>query len=115
VGRLTGVRSGAHPGYTRVVFDFPSGGIPSYWVGYTDATHLSVILSPISWSTPYDPGIFDSCGEVDIHVGSVIVVMDVGMGGGSGEWQFDILVTSQKPFMVGTLDGPPRIYVDVAD
>ena len=37
------------------------------------------------------------------------------MGGGSGEWAFDLVLTGQKPFLVGTLDGPPRLFVDVGD
>jgi hypothetical protein len=116
-GRLTGIRSADHPGYARVVFDFPTGGIPSYWIGYTDGapTHLTVILYPMDTTTPYDPGIFDAGGSHPVDMGSITLVRDVGMGGGSGEWGFEIEVTGQKPFLVGTLDGPPRIYVDIAD
>ncbi|MFH1330664.1 MAG: hypothetical protein ABIJ48_08470 [Actinomycetota bacterium] len=117
LGRLADIRSADHPGYSRVVFDFPAGGIPTYWIGYTDGTptHLTVILYPMDWADPYDPGIFDGGGNHAIGVGSILSVRDAGMGGGSGEWVFEIVVTSQKPFLVGTLDGPPRIYVDVGD
>ena len=34
-GRLAGIRSAAHSGYARLVFDFPAGGIPGYRIGYT--------------------------------------------------------------------------------
>lgn len=114
-GRLVEIRSADHPGYARVVFDFPAGGIPGYWIGYTSATTLTVILYPMDWGSPYEPGIFDGGGTHPVATGSITAVRDGGMGGGSGEWGFEIVVTSQKPFLVGTLDGPPRIYVDVGD
>ena len=115
VGRLTGIRSADHPGFARVVFDFPDGGIPGYWVGYTDATTLRVILYPMDTGNPYDPGIFDAAGSHAAGQGSILAVQDGGRGGGSGEWVFDIVLTGEKPFLVAVLDGPPRIYVDVAD
>lgn|GEM_PF-2387674 len=114
-GRLTGIRSAPHDGYARVVFDFAPGGIPGYWIGYTGSNRLSAILYPMSWGNPYDDGIFDAGGEHAVAAGSVTAVHDGGMGGGSGEWVFDILVDGQKPFLVGTLEDPPRIYVDVGD
>ena len=54
-GRLSGIRSADHPGFARVVFDFPDGGIPGFWVGYTDATTLRVILTAMDTTDPYDP------------------------------------------------------------
>jgi hypothetical protein len=114
-GRLLRIRSAGHADFTRVVFDFAPGGIPGYWIGYTDATHLSVIVFPIDWGNPYDAGIFDGGGVHPVGIGSVASVLDAGIGGGSGEWSFNIVVSSQKPFLVGTEDGPPRIYIDIAD
>jgi hypothetical protein len=114
-GHLTDVRAAAHPGYTRVVFDFAAGGIPSYWVGYTDAFTLTVILYPMDDGDPYHAGIFDAVGSHPVSVGAVISVEDSGMGGGSQEWVFDIVVAAQRPFLAGTLADPPRLYVDVGD
>ena len=115
VGRLSGLRSASHEGFTRIVFDFPEGGIPGYWIGYTGSNTLTVLLYPMSWGNPYDDGIFDAGGRHPVGLGSVEDVRDGGMGGGSGEWSFQIWVTEQRPFLVGTLDGPPRIYVDIGD
>jgi hypothetical protein len=114
-GTLTGIRSAHHEGYTRVVFDFAPGGLPGYWVGYNSPGILTLLLYPMSAGTPYEAGIFDSGGSHAIGKGSVVAVEDAGMGGGSGEWAFDIALTGQKPFFVGTLAGPPRLYVDIAD
>lgn len=114
-GRLTEIRSAAHPGYARVVFDFAPGGIPSYWVGYTDATTLTVILYPMDEGDPYDAGIFDAGGNHPVAAGNIVAVQDSGMGAGSGEWVFDIVVTAQRPFLAGTVADPPRLYVDVGD
>jgi hypothetical protein len=114
-GRLTAIRSAGHEGYTRVVFDFAAGGIPGYWIGYNSAGVLTVLLYPMDATTPYDAGIFDGSGSHTVNEGSIVEVQDAGMGGGSGEWSFDIVLTGQKPFLVGTLADPPRIYVDIAD
>jgi hypothetical protein len=115
VGRLAGIRSADHPGFARVVFDFPDGGSPGYWVGYTDDTTLTVILTAMDTGNPYGFGIFDAAGSHVVGQGSILAVRDGGRGGGSGEWVFEIILTGQKPFLVAVLDGPPRIYVDVGD
>lgn len=114
-GRLLGIRAADHPGYARVVFDFSSGGTPSYWIGYTDATTLTVILYPMNDGDPYDAGIFDAGGGHPVGVGNIVSVRDGGTGGGSMEWVFDIVVTAQRPFLAGALADPPRIYVDLGD
>jgi hypothetical protein len=114
-GRLIDIRSWGHPGFARVVFDFAPGGVPSYWIGYTGATTLTVLLSPMYGSPPYDAGIFVAWGTHSVGAGNIVAVEDVGMGAGSGEWIFDIVVTDQTPFLVGTFADPPRIYVDVGD
>jgi hypothetical protein len=98
-----------------VVFDFPDGGSPGYWVGYTDDTTLTVILTAMDTGNPYDPGIFDAGGSHAVGQGSILSVRDGGRGGGSREWVFEIVVPSRKPFLVAVLGGPPRIYVDVGD
>jgi hypothetical protein len=114
-GRVIDIRSADHDGYTRVVFDFSPGGVPSYFISYTDAVTLTVILYPMNDGDPYDPGIFDAGGSHPVNAGEIVSVEDGGMGAGSGEYSFDIVVTAQRPFSVGTLADPPRLYVDVGD
>lgn len=114
-GRLDDIRAADHAGFARLVFDFPAGGIPGYFISYTGPTTLTANFYPLSWTTPYDAGIFDAGGNHAVGEGSIVRVHDGGMSAGSGEWAFEIIVTSQKPFRVGTLDGPPRIYVDIGD
>jgi hypothetical protein len=114
-GRVIDIRSADHDGYARVVFDFSPGGVPSYFVGYTDAVTLTVILYPMNDGDPYDPGIFDAGGSHPVNAGEIVSVEDGGMGAGSGEYSFEIVVTAQRPFSVGTLADPPRLYLDVGD
>jgi len=114
-GRVIDIRSADHDGYARVVFDFSPGGVPSYFVGYTDAVTLTVILYPINDGDPYDPGLFDAGGSHPVNAGEIVSVEDGGMGAGSGEYSFEIVVTAQRPFSVGTLADPPRLYVDIGD
>jgi len=114
-GRVIDIRSADHDGYARVVFDFSPGGVPSYFVGYTDAVTLTVILYPMNDGDPYDPGLFDAGGSHPVNAGEIVSVEDGGMGAGSGEYSFEIVVTAQRPFSVGTLADPPRLYVDIGD
>ncbi len=114
--RVVDIRHAQREGFTRVVFDFEDGGgIPGYWVGYNDPTHLAIILQPIDIGDPFEPGIFNGAGQYPVGTNSVVVVFEGGMGGGSGEWQFDLQVAPNRPFTVGTLDGPPRVYIDIGD
>lgn len=114
-GRVIDIRSAAHPGYARVVFDFSPGGIPSYYISYTDAVTLTVLLYPMNDADPYEPSLFDAGGSHPVGAGEIISVEDGGMGAGSGEYTFEIVVSAQRPFSVGTLSDPPRLYVDVGD
>jgi hypothetical protein len=110
------VRHAQREGFTRVVFDFEAGeGVPGYFVSYTGPGRLSVLFTPIDIGAPFAPGIFDGSGEYAVGTTSVVLVDEGGMGGGSGEWQFDIEVAPNKPFAVGTLNGPPRVFVDIED
>ena len=116
-GRLIEIRSATRDGFARVVFDFAPGGVPGYWVGYTGPNTLTVIVYPMSWSNPYDWGIFNGGGSHTVGAGSIVSVQDGGIGAGSGEYVFEITVAGQKPFLVGTIadEAPPRLYVDVGD
>ncbi len=114
-GRVIDIRHGEHPGYTRVVFDFSPGGVPGYYISYSSPTTLSVLLVSMDTATPYAPGVFDASGEHPIGTISVGSVFSGGMGGGSGEWEFPIETSGAKPFSVGTLSDPPRLYIDIAD
>jgi len=114
-GRVIDIRSADHDGYARVVFDFSPGGVPSYFVSYTDAVTMTVILYPMNDGDPYDPGIFNAGGSHPVNAGEIVSVEDGGMGAGSGEYSFEIVVTAQRPFSVGTLADPPRLFVDVGD
>jgi hypothetical protein len=114
-GRVIDIRSADHDGYARLVFDFSPGGVPSYYISYTDAVTLTVLLYPMNDGDPYAPGIFDAGGSHPVAAGEIISVEDGGMGAGSGEYAFEVVVTAQRPFSVGTLIDPPRLYIDVGD
>jgi hypothetical protein len=114
-GRVIDIRHGDHDDYTRVVFDFSPGGIPGYFISYSDPTTLSVLFISMDTANPYEPDVFDPAGEHAIGTGSVVSVFSGGEGAGSGEWQFPIQLTGQRPFSVGTLPDPPRLYIDIGD
>jgi hypothetical protein len=113
-GKVSDVRFAQREGFTRVVFDF-TGGVPACAVGYADPTTLAVIVFPVDIADPFAAGIFDGAGHLDIGTISVVRVDSGGMGGGSGEWQFDIQLTGTRDFHVFTLEDPSRLAIDIAD
>jgi hypothetical protein len=114
-GRLTAVRSATHQGYTRVAFEFSEGGIPGFWIGYTDPTHLTVIISPSDPANPFDPTLFVGGGAVVVGLPKVSEIRDGGLSADGQSWEYQVVVSSQSAFSVGSLDGPPRIYLDIQD
>ncbi len=114
-GHLTAVRAAIHEGYTRVVFEFSSGGIPGFWIGYTDTTQLTAIISPVDPASPYEASVFGGGSSYSVGLPKVTEVGDGGLSADGTAWQYRVAVTSQTRFSVGVLDGPPRIYVDILD
>ena len=114
-GHLTAVRSAAHEGYTRVVLEFSPGGIPGFWIGYTDPTHLTVIVSPVDPADPYDTTLFAGGGAVVVGLPKVSEINDGGLSADGQAWEYRVVVSDQSAFSVGSLDGPPRIYLDILD
>lgn len=112
--RVSDVRFAQREGFTRVVFDF-TGGVPSCAVGYADPTTLAVIVFPVDTGDPFDPGIFDGSGSLDVGTISVVRVDSGGMGGGSGEWEFTIQLDGTRDFRVFTLEDPSRVAIDIED
>jgi hypothetical protein len=112
---ITDVRVGEHTGYTRIVFDF-SGAVPNCYVNQLDSNHISVLVFAVSGTPPYAAGIFDGSGKLDVGLGSVIEVIDAGMGGGSGEWVFTISTfDGNRPFAISTRSAPSRLVIDIGD
>jgi hypothetical protein len=109
-GRLIAVRAAKHEGYTRVVFEFSEGGIPGFWIGYTDPTHIAVIISPVDPADPFDQALFPGGGAVAVGLPKVSEVLDNGLGADGNAWEYQVIVSGQSAFSVGALDGPPGIY-----
>lgn len=112
-GTITDVRFAEHDGFTRIVFDF-SGEVPACFVSQLDTTTISVLVIGVAGDPPYEAGIFDASGDLAVGLGSVIEVIDAGMGAGSGEWTFHITTfEGNRVFSIFTLEDPSRLAVDV--
>ncbi|HSK76095.1 MAG TPA: hypothetical protein VLQ45_06525 [Thermoanaerobaculia bacterium] len=123
---LTAVRAAEHPGFDRVVFEFAEGPLPGYRVAYLQGpAHdcgsgdekpvaggalLEVTLRPANAHTekgeptiPFreQPLTLPVLREIDRTCDFEAVVTWV------------LGVSSQKPFRVTELSGPPRLVVDV--
>jgi hypothetical protein len=114
-GTITDVRFAERDGFTRVVFDF-SGDVPACFVSQLDPNTISVLVIGAAGDPPYAAGIFDALGKLNVGLGSVIEVIDAGMGAGSGEWTFNITtMDADRIFSIFTLADPSRLAVDIGD
>lgn len=123
--KLTDIRIGDHPGYTRVVFQF-SGRAPGYRVGYVPAvyqdgsgakvqlagTHfLGVRFEPAA--AHRDDGTLTYTGPREIKRSGTLRELELA-GDFEGVVSAGIGVAAKKGFRVLRLSNPTRIVVDVA-
>ena len=132
-GRLVDVRVGAHPGFTRVVWEMDGNlGTPLYIVAYEPGpfenmagpvaapagnAFLKVIFTPgIRWDLT-DPGniIRTYLGSelITVNSGSVREVMFLEDFEANMEWIIGL--TGQKPFHAFTMENPTRLVIDISD
>ncbi len=132
-GLLTNVRFGDHDGFTRIVFDFEEPALPGWEFRYgTDQEYgMAYPGPPYVAGSSYLMGRFYPSGTVDISDPVIIVPTYTGdsridvnnasvvqlllVEDFEAQMWWVIGLSDEKPFSVGTLTGPPRIYVDIAD
>lgn len=131
--RLVDVRTGSHPGFTRVVWEMHgSSGTPAYRVGYApgpfvdigDSTipvagtaFLHVVFFPAMRHDITDPVdiIQTYLGPEVINVGTGSVRQVVFIEDFEANMEWAIGLTGQKAFEVFTLENPTRLVVDIED
>jgi hypothetical protein len=131
-GLLTDVRTGRQPCADRIVFDFREGGRPSYTVEYqpgpfglgeSDQTvtidgsaFLVVRFEPASGVDLNDPSVPRTyTGPESLHPTGLAHVREIRqIEDFEAVLIWVIGLDGTRPFSVGVLDGPPRVYVDVA-
>lgn len=131
-GQLTDVRFAQREGFTRIVFDFTGAGIPAYQIGYapgpfTDTAGTSIavggnrfllvtVFPAMRWDIT-DPDnlvrVYTGPERIDLSTRSLTEMVFLDDFEATMQWV--IGVSAEQDFTVGTLGGPPRIYVDVAD
>jgi hypothetical protein len=125
---LAEVRTGAHVGFSRVVFEFRAGGVPGWQVQYLAApiiadpsgnplpvagtAFLQVRMEPAAGYDP-DTGASTYPGPFRLP-GPAPVAEVVRQGDFEGVLSWVIGVDARRPFAVGVLDDPPRLVVDVS-
>jgi hypothetical protein len=131
-GLLTGVRIGDHEGYTRIVFDFQEPSFPNWEFAYVPGEIEGMVEPEGGWvgGTAFLVARFQPSGTADLSGPAVVMTYDgprrVDVGSGSvvqlliiedfeASLWWAIGLTGEQPFSVGTMAGPPRIYVDIAD
>lgn len=131
IGLLTGVRIGDHEDYVRVVFDFREPSFPNWEFGYVPGAIQGTIDPEGGWveGDAFLVARFQPAGTADIRETTPVITYDgprrIDVGAGSvvqlliiedfeANLWWAIGLTGEKPFRVGTMTGPPRIYVDIA-
>jgi hypothetical protein len=126
---LTDIRFGAHPGFTRVVFDFTGHGAPAYNVRYesgpfftdgegapVDVNGEAFIVVTIFPGATYDPedGSLTYLGDRRLDPLLDPIVEMVITGDFEAQLTLVIGLTEQKGFRVIVLGDPLRLVVDIA-
>ena len=126
------MRFGDHEDYVRVVFDFQDPSFPNWEFGYVPGEIQGEIEPEGGWVEgeaflvarfapagtadirEADPVItYDGPRRIDVGLGSVVQLLIIEDFEASLWWAIGL--TGEKPFRVGTMTDPPRIYVDIAD
>ena len=117
-------------GFTRVVFDFEEGDVPWWSVAYkagpfiatndepipvAGAKFLRVVLSSSGHdlSGPEPRITYNGAQRIEADTRSVSEIVLIDDFEGVSTWV--IGVAGMRPFVVGTLTDPPRVYVDIED
>ena len=133
ISLLTDVRTGRQPCADRVVFDFRDGSRPTYSVEYRPGPTFALGQSDQTTTVEGNAFLvirFDAASGVDLsgpqfvetytgpasirpsgltHVTEIRRIEDF-----EAVLVWVIGLDASRPFTVGALDGPPRIYVDIA-
>jgi hypothetical protein len=131
-GLLTAVRIGDHEGYTRVVFDFQGPSYPNWEFSYVPGEIEGMVEPEGGWveGDAFLVARFQPSGTADLSGADVVMTYDgprrIDVDNGSvvqlliiedfeAVLWWAIGLKGERPFSVGTMTGPPRIYVDIAD
>lgn len=122
---VTGVRTGSHAGFDRVVFDLTGEGDPGWFIDYTSSptqqgsghavkydgvTALNVNIDGTVY--PFDLGLEDP--QIGTVQGTGTLVTEViSAGTFEGRSQFVIGLDNQHPYSVTVLQDPHRLVIDV--
>ncbi len=127
---LSDVRVQQREGFTRVVFDFEGDTVPWWSVEYAAGPFVSVADEPIPVggtaflrvvlaSTSFDLSgaevriTYDGPEQVAANTNSVVEIVRTDDFEGSSTWVVGVM--GIKPYAVGTLTGPARIFIDIED
>jgi hypothetical protein len=123
---LVSVRTGSHPGFDRVVFEF-RGAVPEHRVGYVDQLVQDGSGNPVAVAGGADLAVvFEGANAHDMDSGSPTVsprrfspglpaVKELAqVGDFEAVVSYGIGVDRERPVTVSSLSGPSRLVVDVS-
>lgn len=122
---VTGVRTGSHAGFDRVVFDLTGEGDPGWFIDYTTAPAQQGSGNTIKYegSTALNVNIDGTVYPFDLNmedpqIGTVqgtgnLVTEVISAGTFEGRSQFVVGLDGEHPYSVTVLQDPHRLVIDV--
>lgn len=121
---VTGMRTGSHPGFDRVVFDLEGEGNPGWFIDYTASASQQGSGNPIAFEgttalnvnidgTVYPHEIGMQVPDLRTTGGSGNITQVISAGTFEGRSQFIVGLNKPTPYSVQILEDPKRLVIDL--
>lgn len=121
---VTGVRTGSHSGFDRVVFDLEGEGNPGWFIDYTTSASQQGSGNPITFTgttalnvnidgTVYPHEIGKEAPNLSVTEGAGNITEVISAGTFEGRSQFIVGLNTSVPYSVQVLENPKRLVIDL--
>jgi hypothetical protein len=111
---VSGIRTGAHPGYDRAVFDVAGTALPAVRVGYLSSTSSTLVVTLVALGSATAAPHASYGGPSPVSVGLPALRSVSLASAGAGTLTFRLATAHRHGFRLALLTSPVRVVVDVA-